>query len=70
VGCTAYGASHVVASGRELRDRALRRSVARELGVLGGEGVYTCLHAEPEIRITAMAAFPEAVERAYMVGSS
>jgi hypothetical protein len=61
-----------VASGRELRDRALRKSVARELGVLGGEDVYvsTCLHAEPEMRITAMAAFPEAVERAYMVGSS
>jgi hypothetical protein len=40
VGCAVYGASHIVASGRELRDRALRKSVARELGVLGGEDVY------------------------------
>lgn len=29
----------------------------------------TSLHAEPEMRMTAMAAFPEAVDRAYMVGS-
>lgn len=31
---------------------------------------HTCLHAGPDMRMTAIAALPDAVDRAYIVGSS
>jgi hypothetical protein len=70
--CKACAESHNVALEREPRDIALCisgiGSVWRNWLELGDSS--TCLHAAPETRMTAIAAFPEAVERAYIVGSS
>lgn len=64
-GCIACEALHIEVLERESKDTALYISVAHELNivVLALEK-YTCLHAEPDTRMTAMAAFPEAVESA------
>lgn len=62
---------HDEASGRPSRDIDARISDVWS-GSRGWRNykMFTVRHAEPEIRMTAMAAFPEAVDSAYIVGSS
>lgn len=71
-GYTACAAWHIVVLERQLRGKALRISKTYEYDVDGVGNITprTCLHAGPDTRMTAIAAFPDAVDKAYIVGSS
>jgi hypothetical protein len=65
-GYTIRGGLHNAASERESQDKAVRISV-KQISIVGAHRIgelATCLHAEPDTRMTAMAAFPEAVDSA------